>query len=296
MINRLKVFLLRFFYRLLSALAARKDPLDLPHSVLQVATHDGSIAVRMYNGDAAANKPLIVFLHGGGWMIGDVGTHNALCQRLCQTTGSTVISVDYRLAPEHPFPAAHNDALAVTHWIAQHLSELGPNNGSFILAGDSAGANLATCTCLALDATARELLVGEIVIYPVTDHYSTPYPSYEEKAKGYVLTSSMMRWFWDSYLGDASMSDQPPVTATPLHATNLAELPATLLITAEHDPLRDEGIAYAAKLRDAGVALQYAHYDNAEHGFAGYARPSAEFDQLMKEIEIWLQTVTPQPL
>ena len=198
------------------------------------------------------------------------------------------MSVDYRLAPEHPCPAAHNDALTASQWIAQRLSELGPNNGSFILAGDSAGANLATCTALALSPRERELLAGEIIIYPVTDHYSNPYPSYEEKAKGYALSSDLMRWFWDTYLGFKGSNGSVPVITTPIHSPNLASLPPTLLITAEHDPLRDEGRAYADKLRAQGVAVHDSHYKDAAHGFASSAGASPDFHQLMDEIGNWI--------
>lgn len=286
MFNRIKVSILRFFYRFISARVWKKEGLELPHSVLHAVTDESSLELRMYIGEGGADKPLMIFLHGGGWVIGDVETHNSLCQSLCLKTGCTVVSVDYRLAPEHPCPAAHNDALAATQWIVQRLGELGPNNGSFILVGDSAGANLATCTCLALGKSERELLVGEIVIYPVTDHYTNPYPSYQEKAKGYALTSNLMRWFWDTYLGN---TNAPPPATTPIQASNLASLPATLLITAEHDPLRDEGKAYGEKLLAAGVVLQYSHYENAAHGFASSAGSSPDFHRLMDEIAVWVR-------
>ncbi|MFT6368337.1 MAG: acetyl esterase [Bacteroidia bacterium] len=291
MLNKLKVFVLRLLYRFISARSWQKEGLDLPHSVLHMTTDQGSLALRMYAGGGGANKPLIIFLHGGGWVIGDLDTHHPFCQSLCLKTGCTIVAVDYRLAPEHPCPAAHDDALAATRWIMERMDQLGPNNGTLILAGDSAGANLATCTCLTLDPAERKLLAGEIVIYPVTDHYSNTfqdYPSYRDKAKGYSLTSSMMRWFWDIYLGNATPNGEPPPMSTPIHARNLSDLPATLLITAENDPLRDEGKAYAEQLSAAGVRVQYSHYDNEEHGFAATAGVSPAFNQLMDEVSAWV--------
>jgi acetyl esterase len=295
MLNKLKVFVLRLLYRFMSARSWQKEDLHLPHSVLHMTTDQGSLALRMYAGESGKDKPLIIFLHGGGWVIGDLDTHHPFCQSLCLKTGCTIVAVDYRLAPEHPCPAAHDDALAATRWIMERMDQLGPNNGTLILAGDSAGANLATCTCLTLDPAERKLLAGEIVIYPVTDHYTNPhqdYPSYRDKAKGYSLTSTMMRWFWDTYLGNATPNSMPPPMTTPIHARNLSDLPATLLVTAEHDPLRDEGKAYAEQLSAAGVLVQYSHYDNDEHGFAATAGASPAFKQLMNEISAWVDNLS----
>lgn len=292
MFNKIKVIILRWIYRFLSARAWRGSAsarADTKLSVLQLPSPDGPLALRMYASNNGSDKPLIVFFHGGGWVIGDLDTHQPFCQELCRRSGCTVVSVDYRLAPEHPFPAAHNDCQFSATWITRRLGELGPNNGTVVLAGDSAGANLATCSALEMGEAERAKLAGEIIIYPVTDHYKTPYPSYTEKGKGYALSSNMMRWFLDTYIGNSSESFSP--VATPLHAINLSSLPATLLITAENDPLRDEGIAYGEKLKQANVAIKHHHFAQDQHGFACSEGITDSFEKLMFEVCDWLASL-----
>ena len=289
MLNKIKVFLLRWIYRLMSAWAWRGWKSNAAHSVLQIPTPAGPIALRMYANERGADKPLIVYFHGGGWVIGDLVTHHPFCEVLGSQSGCTLISVDYRLAPEHPYPAAHDDCLEASRWVISKLAELGPNNGTVILAGDSAGANLATCTCLSLKAEERGKVAGEIVIYPVTNHYSSPSPSYLEKASGYALSSNLMRWFWDVYLSNGS-GDYPRRT-TPLQADNLASLPPTLLVTAEHDPLRDEGVAYGESLRASVVLVQHKHFEQEQHGFACSQGPTPSFKTLTIDIVNWIKNL-----
>lgn len=296
MLHKIKVFLLRWLHRMFSAWAWRSWESDVSSSALEIPTDAGPLSLRHYANKRGADKPLIVYFHGGGWVIGDLETHHPFCQALCAQSACTVVSVDYRLAPEHRYPAAHDDCLDATQWLIAHLPELGPNNGKVVLAGDSAGANLATCTCLALDAGERSVTVGELLIYPTTDHYSTPFPSSVEKATGYRLTTKLMHWFWDTYAGKLKNSEernegtanQLPLRATPLKAENIASLPSTFLITAENDPIRDEGIAYADKLRDEGVALHYRHFEQAQHGFACSEGETPDFQRLMNDITRWL--------
>jgi len=295
MLNKIRALLVRWGYRFLSARAWRHWHSDLPYSLLQIPTDEGSLPLRMYVGQDGGNKPLIVYFHGGGWVIGDLRTHHPICQALCTHSGCTIVSVEYRLAPEHTYPAAHDDCLAATRWVSHHLEELGPSNGQIILAGDSAGANLATSTCLTLGESERSAVVGEIVIYPVTDYYTCRYPSHREKAKGYALSTAMLRWFWDTYLAEKE-AVKAPLRTTPLRAPNLALLPATLLVTAEHDPLRDEGIAYRDKLQSEGVSVQYRHFDHAEHGFACSFGVTPDFELLMSDISQWLHTLPPAGL
>ncbi len=286
--TKIKALVFRWFYRLLSARAWRKSISSRPdddYSVIQIATPQGQMALRIYASSDGGDKPLIVYFHGGGWVIGDLGTHHPFCRELCARSGCTVVSVDYRLAPEHPWPAAHDDCFNATSWISNNLATLGPNNQTMVLTGDSAGANLASCTCLQLGEAERARVAGEILIYPVTDHYSKPYPSYSEKGKGYALSSGLMFWFWDTYLGGATPF---PENTTPLRAENLHTLPPTLLITAENDPLRDEGIAYGEKLRNAGVEVQYKHFENDQHGFACSEGPTPSFNILMADISTWV--------
>ncbi|MFT5711193.1 MAG: acetyl esterase [Halioglobus sp.] len=289
MFNNIKVIVIRRVYRFLNARAWRDSAppgAGTKLSILQLPSPDGQLALRMITSNSGGNKPLIIFFHGGGWVIGDLDTHQPFCQELCRRSGCTVISVDYRLAPEHPFPAAHNDCLFSATWITNRLGELGPNNGTVVLAGDSAGANLAICSALEMGDAERAKVAGEIIIYPVTDHYQTPYPSYTEKAKGYALSTNMMRWFWDTYMGNSG--EKLPPRATPLQAMNLSSLPATLLVTAENDPLRDEGIAYGEKLKQANVTIKHLHYAQDQHGFACSEGVTASFEKLMTEICGWL--------
>ena len=289
MLQPLKVWATRKYYRFISNRGWKGHISETPYIELRIPGLAGSIPARVYAGDTTADKPLIVYFHGGGWVIGDLRTHNAYCHTLRQRSGCSVIAVDYRLAPEHPFPAAAEDGLEATRWIAEHVDQLGPSNGKLIIAGDSAGANLATTTCLELDAVSREKVVGEIVKYPVVDHYSAARPSYTQRARGQALTRNLMIWFWDTYLGDCAADNPVAKRAMPLHAENLATLPPTFLITAEYDPLRDEGIAFAQKLQQAGVALRYRHFDTAAHGFACSEGPNDTFMAFMDDLVDWLQ-------
>ena len=293
MLSKIIAAILRWYYRLLNNRAWKSSRGAIASnnvSTLQVDTDQGQIELRMYANSQGASRPLIVYFHGGGWVIGDLDTHHPFCQQLCLRSGCTVVSVDYRLAPEHRFPAAHDDCLAATAWIGEKLNELGPNNGSLVLAGDSAGANLASCTCAQLGESTRTPIVGDIMIYPVTDHYTQPYDSYVEKGRGYALTSNLMRWFWDTYMGKPSKDNSQ--RALPIRATNLGSLPPTLLVTAENDPLRDEGIAYGEKLRRAKVPVQHHHFENDAHGFACSEGITESFELLMTELCAWLDQLS----
>ncbi|MEP1471158.1 MAG: alpha/beta hydrolase [Halieaceae bacterium] len=287
----LYIYLFRKFYRLLSALAWRGEVEPDAFSVLQLPTHAGILTARMYSQAGGENRPLILYFHGGGWVIGDLDTHHPFCQALARATSCTVISVDYRLAPEHPFPAAHDDALAATQWVAEHINTLGPSNGRLVVAGDSAGANLATCTCLQLDGASRSRIAGQLVLYPATDHYSVHYPSYTERANASALTTKRLYFFWDTYLGGDNRRAVSAERALPSRAANLSSLPPMLLVTAELDPLRDEGIDYGKKCRAAGVQVTDHHFDNAKHGFACSEGPTPDFDTLMNNMRDWLATL-----
>ncbi|MFK8049913.1 MAG: alpha/beta hydrolase [Halioglobus sp.] len=285
MLQTLKVFLLRKFYRLASAYAWKGHTQDKPYSTFHASGPNGPIALRAYLQDSGADKPMIIYFHGGGWVIGDLDTHHPICQRLSDECGCTLIAVDYRLAPEHPFPAAQDDALAATTWIAEHCGELGPSNGEIILAGDSAGGHLAIATAVELPEDVSAGVVGKIAIYPVTDHYTIDRVSYVEKGKGYALSKNLMVWFWDTYLAG---NENPSDRAFPLRSTNLSKLPRSMVITAEHDPLRDEGKAYAEALQAAGVDVAYSNYPNAQHGFAGGQGPIEDCESLLGEISQWV--------
>jgi acetyl esterase len=203
---------------------------------------------------------LVVYLHGGGWMLGNIDDYDALCQTIAVSGGVSVLSVGYRLAPEHPFPAGLDDARAALSWAAQELAGGRP----LVVAGDSAGANLAAvCAQLAARGEAPELAL-QVLVYPVTDHDLTT-SSYREYATGVTLGRSEMEWFWAHYLPDVAKRDDP--LAAPLRADDLTGGAPALVIVAEHDVLRDDGLAYAARLVAAGVPVTVERFTDVTHGF-----------------------------
>ena len=221
----------------------------------------GPIPVRIYRrGDEPA--PVLLYFHGGGWVLGGLNTHHGVCATLAGQAGCVVCSVDYRLAPEHRFPAALDDAWAATTWAAEHADELGGRSGALAIGGDSAGGNLAAvCALRARDAGIP--LALQLLVYPVTDaDFDTS--SYRAFADGYFLTADSMRWFWDHYLpeGDRFQPD-----ASPLRADDLSGTAPALVITAGFDPLLEEGEAYARRLEEAGVPVTLSRYDGMIHGF-----------------------------
>lgn len=246
---------------------------DLPeikvHSVEDrlVPGPGGDIPVRIYR-PSGNPSPLHVHFHGGGWVIGDLETHDADCREICRGAECIVVAVDYRLAPEHCFPAALDDCYAVTCWAASNSAEIGARPGPVSVGGDSAGGNLAAAVALmARDRAAPEIAL-QLLIYPVTDAAMSS-ASYRENAEGYMLSQQMMAWFWDQYCPQAEQRNHP--LASPLLATDLSGLPAALVMTAEFDPLRDEGEAYAARLAEAGVEVQVRRFDGLIHGFFSQA-------------------------
>jgi len=214
-----------------------------------------------------AGAPLVVFFHGGGWVIGDIDTHDGTCRILCRSTGAVVVSVDYRLAPEHRFPAAVEDCVAATGWVATHGAELGGDPGRLGLAGDSAGGNLAAV--VAQDARRRggPAIAAQALVYPAVD-FTEIRPSLVANGEGYLLTAEAIRWFAAQYLGDHDPADP---RASPLLAdlADLAGLPPAVVAVAQFDPLHDEGVAYAAALSDAGVAVRLFDFPGLVHGFMG---------------------------
>lgn len=223
----------------------------------------GALPLRIYTPLGAGPFPVLMYFHGGGFVIGDLDAYDATCRELCAGAGCIVVSVHYRLAPEHPFPAAPDDCLAATRWAGAHAAEFGGDATRLAVSGDSAGGNLATVTALRIRDEGGPALCGQLLFYPVTDHVSRPTRSLVDNAEGYLLTRADMEWFAQAYLGDRH--DEP--LACPLRAASLAGLPPALVATAEYDPLRDEGEAYAQALSAAGVATEFKRYDGAIHGF-----------------------------
>lgn len=235
----------------------------------------GGIPVRLYRpGPLDSDKPtgLLVFFHGGGWVLCDLDTHDAVCQSLAARSGHAVLSVDYRLAPEHPFPAGLNDCAAVTQWAYDHAADLGVDPARIAVGGDSAGANLAAVVAWETDVP----ICFQLLIYPVTDARMGS-ASYEENGEGYFLTGSRMAWFVDHYLaGDSTRCAEPRVSPLLAEAAVLAGGPSALVITAGYDPLRDEGIAYAERLGNAGVTTAHQHFPGQIHGFFSMAHVMSE--------------------
>jgi acetyl esterase len=224
------------------------------------------IAVRIYRPRVGADPlPLVVFFHGGGWTVCDLDTHDITCRNMANATDATVISVDYRLAPEHRFPAAAEDAYAATVWAHDHAAELGGDAARLAVAGDSAGGNLAAAVALMARDRGGPAITFQLLIYPVTDRDFTT-ASYRDNATGYFLTKTHMEWYWDQYIGDDDEAAVHPYAA-PLRAATLTGLPPAHIVTAEYDPLRDEGEAYGRRLADAGVPVDVRRYDGMFHGF-----------------------------
>ena len=226
----------------------------------------GEIPVRVYVPQGTAPFPVLVYYHGGGWVIGSLDTHDATCRALANQAGCVVVSVDYRLAPEHKFPAAAEDAYAAAAWAAAHAAALRGDSSRVAIGGDSAGGNLAAAVALMARDRGGPPLVFQLLVYPATDARRDT-PSYVQNADGYFLTADMMQWFWNHYL--ARPSDGDDAYASPLRAADVSGLPPALVITAEFDPLRDEGEAYANRLREAGVSARTSRYDGMIHGFFG---------------------------
>lgn len=225
----------------------------------------GEIPLRVYRPDAEAPRPAMVYFHGGGWVVCDLDTHEVVCSAIARRAGAVVVAVDYRLAPEHPFPAAVTDCYAATNWVAANSESLGIDPDRISVGGDSAGGNLGAVVSLKARDEGGPAIASQILVYPVTDLSSFDTGSYEEFADGYHLTRAEMEWFRDHYTPNPEDRKNP--LASPLLARDLSGLPPALIITAECDPLRDEGEAYAQRLRDAGVPVTATRYQGMIHPF-----------------------------
>jgi acetyl esterase len=224
----------------------------------------GEIPVRIYTPEGEGPFPALVYYHGGGWVIGDLETVDVPSRMLANRANCVVVSVDYRLAPEHKFPAAADDSYAAAKWVVENAASIAVDADRVAIGGDSAGGNLAAVVALMARDKGEISLAYQMLIYPVTNHsYATE--SYTENADGYLLTKDSMVWFWDHYLRNEEDGKNP--YASPLQAEDLSGLPPALVLTGEFDPLRDEGEAYAQRLKEAGVEVEAARYDGMIHGF-----------------------------
>ena len=247
----------------------------------RVPVTGGEITVRVYKPAGMGPHPVLVFYHGGGWVIGDLYTHDGICRSIVNAAGCAVASVDYRLAPEFKYPVPVEDSYAGLLWVVANATRLGLDSARIAVGGDSAGGNLAAVMALlARDRRGPRLLL-QILVYPVTNHdFGTA--SYRENGTGFVLTTDDMRWFWRHYLSREEQGRE--MTASPIRAKSLADLPPALVITAGCDPLRDEGDAYAARLRDAGVAVTLTPSPGMFHGFLRMTRILDQSRVLLDEI------------
>ena len=226
----------------------------------------GAIPVWIYRPSEDSDLPVLVYFHGGGWVIGGLDTHDNIARALCQYGDCIVVSVDYRLAPEHRFPAALDDAYAATRWVAINAAELGVDSARLAIGGDSAGGNLAAVVAQQARTDNNLNIAFQLLIYPVTD-LSLEFPSMQEFAEDYRLTRAAMACYIEHYLGPQGDRNDP--RAAPLSAPDLSGLPPALVLTAGCDPLRDEGKAYADKLVQAGAEVEYRCFEGMIHGFFG---------------------------
>ncbi len=262
----------RRLFRTMRGLTGKPDPVE----AVEDRITPRSIPLRVYRplgSQPGPPLPVLVYFHGGGWVLGDIETVDNLCRRLANASGCAVVSVDYRLSPETKFPGPLDDCFEAVEFVSREAESFGIDPRKIAVGGDSAGGNLAAA--ITLKARGRDDLpiAFQLLIYPITDcRFETP--SYFENAEGYGLSREMMAWYWGQYLARAEDGRSP--LASPLRAEDLSGLPPALVITAGFDVLRDEGQAYAQNLRDAGVAVELKHYPGMIHGFLQMAD---SFDQ-----------------
>jgi acetyl esterase len=252
----------------------------------------GSIPARIYTptklSKAGGLAPALVFFHGGGWVIGDLDSHDVVCRKLAHEGELLVVSVDYRLAPEHKFPAATDDAIAATKWVAENAKQLGIDASRLTVGGDSAGGNLAAVVAIAARDGNGPAIAGQLLIYPATD-FAMTHPSHREPETSILLTHSVIKWFRDHYLNDAA--DVHDWRASPARATTLVGLPPAYVLTAGADPLRDEGDEYAQRLKQAGVAVTSRHFPGQFHGFFTMGKLLQQANIAATEIAVWLKAL-----
>jgi len=264
---------------------ASVEPLTIPSPA-------GSIPARIYTPTRLRKlnglAPGLVFFHGGGWVIGDLDSHDVVCRKLADEGELMVVSVDYRLAPEHKFPAAVDDAIASTKWIADNSRQLGIDASRLMVGGDSAGGNLAAVVAISARDGNGPDIAGQVLIYPAID-FAMTHPSHREPETSILLTHSVILWFRDHYLsGAANVGDW---RASPARAKTLIGLPPAYVLTAGADPLRDEGDEYARRLKEAGVAVTHRTFPGQFHGFFTMGKLLQQANVAAAEIGVWLKAL-----
>jgi len=259
---------------------------------LTIPSPAGSIPARVYTPTQLRKTnglaPGLVFFHGGGWVIGDLDSHDVVCRKLADEGQLIVVSVDYRLAPEHKFPAAVDDSIAATKWIAEHAKQFGIDASRLCIGGDSAGGNLAAVVAIAARDGNGPAIAGQVLIYPAID-FAMTHPSHSEPETSILLTHSVISWFRDHYLNGAA--DVHDWRASPARAKTLVGLPPAYVLTAGADPLRDEGDEYADRLKEAGVPVTYRHFPGQFHGFFTMGKLLQQANVAAGEIGVWLKTL-----
>jgi len=259
---------------------------------LAIPAPHGSIAARSYTPNLIRKTngvaPCLVFFHGGGWVIGDLDSHDVVCRKLAEEGQLIVVSVDYRLAPEHKFPAAVEDAIAATRWIADKAGSLGIDASRLMVGGDSAGGNLAAVVAIAARDGEGPAIAAQVLIYPAID-FALTHPSHREPETSILLTHSVIRWFRDHYLNSAA--DVEDWRASPARAKSLSGLPPAYVLTAGADPLRDEGDEYAQRLKQAGVAVTHRTFPGQFHGFFTMGKLLQQANVAVAEIGTWLKAL-----
>lgn len=263
----------RRFYDEMAALAGGEPPKVFAVRDMEIAGPLGPIPLRIYTprDPEGSSMPVLIYYHGGGYVIGSRDSHDVPCRNLALEADCIVVSVDYRMAPEYPFPEPVEDCWAAATWIVHNAASFGGRADLVAVGGDSAGGNLATVMCLMAKERGGPVFVHQLLVYPGTD-MTRNFPSHVELAEGYRLTKPLLDYFMGHYFSGENQ-DQTDVLCSPLFADDLSGLPPALIISAGYDPLRDENIAYYEKLRDAGVAVRHSHYPGMIHGFismAGY--------------------------
>ena len=250
---------------------------------------NGVIPIRMYFPAKKEKMPVIVFYHGGGFVIGNLKSHDKVCRRTCQMNQAIVVAVDYRLAPEHKFPAGPEDCYDATKWVSENIQQYGGNPDQLVVMGDSAGANLATVTAIQARDLGTPKIAFQVLVYPTADA-RLRHASIEENAEGYILTKELMEWFMDHYCRTAADKLNPLMS--PLLAKDLSNLPPALVQTAQFDPLRDEGKEYADALKAAGNEVQYTNYEGLIHTYFTmpglHKKCMAAHEEIQKTLSRWL--------
>lgn len=264
----------------LSALAGPGEPVESVED-RTIGLADGTIPIRVYTRRSGPPLPILVYFHGGGWVTGNLDSDDLRCRLIAGAGSCTVVSVNYRHAPECKFPAAAEDAYAATRWVSENASALHGDAARLAVGGASAGGNLAAVVALMARDRGGPAIAYQLLMVPITD-YNLDTASYREYAEGYGLTRDAMRWYWQHYLGDAAQAESP--YASPLRAADLSRLPPAHVVVAEFDPLRDGGRAYAARLAQAGVPKQVTVCEGMVHAFWGERALPLIRDELVRAL------------